>query len=225
MDLGRLGVHEEGLDLVPVAAEQGVGEGTVAPVDPRTMEVDEQPCHRVQQSVARRARAGGHAHEQATVLDGVRQVLGHEDRRVALRGGRQSDRRDRWKAQTLEVPEDIELGGRDAQRFLLERVGPSIADHEAHEMARGTHRQVAEAHGPKAPIRRVRPGLEGALPGQVQEFCGALAQAQTRERRGGQGSRRTVWLRGLGQSRFRRYAATLASYPTASYRWRASGRW
>ena len=51
VDLAGLGIDEERLDLVAVAAEQRVRERAVAPEHARPMEVDEQPRHRVEQPV------------------------------------------------------------------------------------------------------------------------------------------------------------------------------
>ena len=84
MDLARLGIHEERLDLVAVTAEQRVRERAVAPVHAGPMEIDEQPRHGVEQPVAIRARAQREAQQQAPVLDRVREVFGREDGRVAL---------------------------------------------------------------------------------------------------------------------------------------------
>ena len=68
VDLAGLGIDEERLDLVAVAAEQGIGQRAVAPEDTGAMEVDEQPGHRVEQPAAVRARAQREAHEQPPVL-------------------------------------------------------------------------------------------------------------------------------------------------------------
>ena len=57
MDLARLGVDEERLDLVAVAAEERVRERAVAPVHAGPMEIDEQPRHGVEEPVAIWARA------------------------------------------------------------------------------------------------------------------------------------------------------------------------
>ena len=84
MDLARLGVHEVGLDAVAVPPEQGVGEGAVAPEDAAAVEIDEERGHRVQEPVAIRAGAQREAHQQAPVLDRVRQVFGDEDGRPPL---------------------------------------------------------------------------------------------------------------------------------------------
>ena len=85
MDLAGLGVDEERLDLVAVAAEERVRERAIAPVHAGPMEIDEQPRHGVEEPVAIRARAQREAQQQAPVLDRVREVLGREDGRVALR--------------------------------------------------------------------------------------------------------------------------------------------
>ena len=113
MDLAGLGVDEEGLDLVAVAPEQGVGERAVAPEDAGPVEVDEQPGHRVEQPVAVRPGTEREAHQQAAVLDRELEVLGHEDRAVAVGRRGQADRLDRRQAERLEVAEDVELGGGD----------------------------------------------------------------------------------------------------------------
>ena len=84
MDLARLGVDEERLDLVAVAAEERVRERAIAPVHAGPMEIDEQPRHGVEEPIAIRARAQREAQQQAPVLDRVREVFGREDGRVAL---------------------------------------------------------------------------------------------------------------------------------------------
>ena len=86
VDLARLGVDEEGLDLVAVTTEERVGERAIAPEHAGSVEVHEQPRHRVEQPVAVRPRAEREAHEQAAVLDRELQVLGHEDGRCLAPG-------------------------------------------------------------------------------------------------------------------------------------------
>ncbi len=77
VDLARLGVDEERLDLVAVAPEQRVRQRAVAPEHAGPVEVDEQPRHRVEQPVAVRPGPEREAHQQAAVLDREREVLGH----------------------------------------------------------------------------------------------------------------------------------------------------
>ena len=73
------------------------------------MEVDEQPGHRVEQPVAVRPGTEREAHQQAPVLDREVEVLGDEDRRVAVRRLGEADRPDRRQAEGLEVAQDLEL--------------------------------------------------------------------------------------------------------------------
>jgi len=63
VDLARLGIHEEGLDPVAVAAEQGVGQRAVAPEHARSMEVHEQPRHGIQQPVTIRSGTERETHQ------------------------------------------------------------------------------------------------------------------------------------------------------------------
>ena len=103
VDLARLGVDEEGLDLVAVTTEERVGERAIAPEHAGSMEVHQEPRHRVEQPVAVRPRAEREPHEQAAVLDGELQVFGHDDGRLPLRGRREPDGRHGRQALRLEV--------------------------------------------------------------------------------------------------------------------------
>jgi hypothetical protein len=101
------------------------------------------------------------------------------------------------------VAKDLVLGLRDTEGFLLQGVGTAVGDEEPDEMAGGTDGQVTELQ------RLRRPRLEGPIPRKVEQGAGAVAQPELRERTG-------EWW--LGQSFLRRYAATVASYPSDSYR-------
>ena len=84
----------------------------------------------------------------------------------------------------------------DFERLLLQRVDRAVRDEEPDQVARGTNRQRAEDE------LLVRPFCERALPGQIEQRRGVLAQAESWER----GRER-----GVGQSFFRRYVVTPAS--------------
>ena len=97
----------------------------------------------------------------------------------------------------LQAAQHEELRLRHAQRFFLEGVGAAVDDEEADQVTGRPDGQLAELE------RLGRPVRECPIPRQVEQGAGAVAQAETRERR----PRR----RGVGQSFFRRYAATDAS--------------
>ena len=52
MDLARLGVHEMCLQGLPVAQQERVGEGAVAPVDAPAMQLHQQARHGVEEALA-----------------------------------------------------------------------------------------------------------------------------------------------------------------------------
>jgi hypothetical protein len=79
------------------------------------------------------------------------------------------------------VPQHVELGIGDAERLLLEREGQAVDDEEADQVARRPDGQVAELE------RLGRPRSEWLLPGQVEQACATVAQAQLRETRNGAG--------------------------------------
>jgi hypothetical protein len=99
------------------------------------MQLHEETGHGVEQSVAHRGRPGWEPGEKPPVLEGARQIGGHEGRGVAFRGGGEADRRDRWELAILEVAKDIELRLGDPQRFLLESDHAPIGREEPNEMA------------------------------------------------------------------------------------------
>ena len=66
----------------------------------------------------------------------------------------------------------------DAERLLLERVGPPVGDEEADQVARRPDRQVLELQRPPPTSR-----LQRQLPGQVEQRPGAVAEPQPREGR------------------------------------------
>ena len=176
VDLGRLGVHEVGLDRVAVPPEQRVGERAVAPVDAAAMEVDEEQRHRVQQPVAVRRRDLAEAHQQAPVLHRVAQVLGHEDRVAALGARREAEGAHRRQARLLEVAQDLELGLGDVLGELLERVHEPVGDEEPDEVPRRPDRQLAERVAGRLPL------LERQLPRQVEQARDLVAEAEPGER-------------------------------------------
>ena len=95
VDLARLGVHEVGLQALPVAHQQRVGERAVAPEEARAVELHEQAGHGVQQLVAVASRALRQAHEEAPELEGARQVAGQDDGRLVAGPRHQPSRRAR----------------------------------------------------------------------------------------------------------------------------------
>ena len=202
VDLARLGIDEEGLDLVAVAPEQRVRERAVAPEHAGPVEVDEQPRHRVEQPVAVRARArAGSASAGAGTGSSTRGTRsrgwptsrsGASARPTAVTAGRPSA--SRWRSTSNSA-----VG--DAERLLLERVGPC-------RRRRGTGRGGATGRpgsSRNCERRRTTTSAERPLPGQVE---------QRRRRRRAAGAAGTgAWRRRgrLGQSFLRRYAATVAS--------------
>jgi hypothetical protein len=128
------------------------------------------------------------------------EVFGDEDRGFALwrfgdadcLHGRQPDR--------LEVAKYGELACSDVERELLQGVLVVVDDEEPDEVARRPDRQLLEVELVRPPVR------ERQLPRQVEEPIAGFAQPQTRKRCE---IRRVA--REVGQSRFRRYAVTLAS--------------
>jgi len=148
------------------------------------VEVDEEPGHGVEESVAGRVRPRREAGQKAPVLEGVGEVAGNEDGRLALRRFGQADRFDGRELELLEVAEDIELAARDLERLLLQGEEAPIDDEEADEVARGADGQDPEAE----PVGR--PGGEGELPGEVEEGGRRGAEAEARKvRRGGRPAR------------------------------------
>ncbi len=168
---------------------KGVGEGAVAPEDARPVEVDEDRGHRVKEPLAIWPWSQREAHEQAPVLDGVREVLGDQDGPIEIRILGQAHGENRREATGPETSQDIELGGRDSPRLFLERERLTVRDEEPDEMTRRADRQVAKGQR----IRRLL--SERAAPGQIEQSGSPVAQTQPRERR-----RRKP----LGQSFFRR---------------------
>ena len=148
------------------------------------MEVDQERSHRVEQAIAVRPWPEREAHQETAILDRIREVLGHEDRGVAIDRVGQADRRHRRQPGDLEVSEYVELRRGDAARLLLERVGVAVEDEEADEVAGRPDRQVPEAEGRRRPLR------ERQLPRQLEQPRATLAQPQPREpggmRSGGQ---------------------------------------
>ena len=74
VDLARLGVHEVGLQALAVAHEQRVGQRAVTPEEAQAVELDEEAGHGVEELVAIAPLALGQAHEEASELEGARQV-------------------------------------------------------------------------------------------------------------------------------------------------------
>jgi hypothetical protein len=94
------------------------------------------------------------------------------------------------------MAEHSELALGYAERLLLERIDRSVDDEEADEVAGRPDRQRPEVVALVGPVR------ERAVPGQVQQRRGVLAEPQLRKGRTD---------RGVGQMRFRRYVVTVAS--------------
>jgi hypothetical protein len=82
VDLAGLGVDQPGLQDLPVAREQCVGQRAVAPEHAVAVQVDQQARHRVEQPLAMGGQIRGHAHQEAAVLPGPFEVPRDEDRRV-----------------------------------------------------------------------------------------------------------------------------------------------
>jgi hypothetical protein len=128
------------------------------------------------------------------------EVLGDEDGGVALGCFGYPDRLDRRQPDRLEVAQDGELPRADVTRQLLQRVLAIVDDEEADEVARRPDGQLLEVELVRSPLG------ERELPRQVEEPVAGFAKAKAREPRQ---ERRVA--REVGQSRFRRYAVTLAS--------------
>ena len=153
------------------------------------MEVDEERGHRVKEPLTIWPWSQREAHEQAPVLDGVRQVLGDQDGPIEIRILGQAHGENRREAAGLETSQDIELGGRDSPRLFLERERLTVRHEEPDEMTRRADRQVTKGQGIRRPLS------ERAAPGQVEQSGSTVAETQPRECR-----RREF----LGQSFFRR---------------------
>jgi hypothetical protein len=94
------------------------------------------------------------------------------------------------------MAEHRELALGHAEWLLLERVDRAVDDEEADEVTRGPDRQRPEVVALVGPLR------ERAVPGQIQQRRGVLAEPQLGKGRAD---------RGVGQMRFRRYVVTVAS--------------
>jgi hypothetical protein len=76
------------------------------------------------------------------------------------------------------MAQDIEFGGRDPERLLLQGIRPLVDDEEPDEVARRADRELTE-------LQRIwRPRLEGPIPRQIQQRSGAVSEPEPRERRG-----------------------------------------
>ena len=162
MHLARFRVHEERLDSVAVTPEERVRERAVAPEHATAVQVDEQPCHRVEESCPVHARTEREPCEQPSELEGVPEVLGDEDRAAPAPVLRDSHREDRGQPDPLEVGEDgvFALGGQDRQ--FLERDQRAIDLQEPDEVTRGANVERPEGE-------RVRPVGQRQLPRQIEQ--------------------------------------------------------
>jgi hypothetical protein len=123
----------------------------------------------------------------------VGEVLGDEDRRVALGRFGDADRLDRRQSDRLEMPKDVELPRSDVTRKLLQGVLPVVDDEESDEVSRRPDRQLLEVELVRSPLR------ERELPRQVEQPVPLFAKAKPGEsRQEGRVARQ------VGQSRFRR---------------------
>jgi hypothetical protein len=189
VDLARLGVDKVCLDPVAVPSKQGVGEGAVAPKDPATMEVYQERSHRIEQPLTVWPRTEWEAHQQAPVLDRIREVLGGEDRLVAYLLLGQADRGHRRETGQLEATKDLELLLGDASRLLLECERAPVHDDEANQVTRGPDRQVAKRVGARGPCR------EWLLPREVKQARADVPEAELREAGGGLLARQSFFRR------------------------------
>ena len=194
VDLARLRVDEERLDLVAVATEQRVRQRAVAPEHAGPMEVDEQPRHRVEQPIAIRPRPSGNRMSRRRYwIENSRYSV---TRMAVSRSGAPASPTGvtagsafvrRWRSTANSV-----VG--DPERLFLERVGPPAARQEPDEVARRSDGQLAEAHPGERPVLVRVPLGQRQLPGQVQQFRRSGAQAEARE---------AGWRRGGGRGRAR----------------------
>jgi hypothetical protein len=115
--LRGLRVHQPGLQQLPVAGEQGVGQRAVAPEDPVPVQVDQEADHGVEQPGTVAGTVGGQPHEQAAELPGPVQVAGDEHPVVVT--GLQGEPRSVHGGQALglERPEHRVLVQRDPLRL------------------------------------------------------------------------------------------------------------
>jgi hypothetical protein len=123
----------------------------------------------------------------------VDEVLGDEDRRIALGRFGDADRLDRRQPDRLEMAKDGELPRPDVTRKLLKGVLAVVDDEESDEVSRRADGQLLEVELVRSPFR------ERELPRQIEQPIALFAKAKTREpRQEGRVARQ------VGQSRFRR---------------------
>jgi hypothetical protein len=108
----------------------------------------------------------------------------------------QPDRGDRGQLGSLKPAENVVLVPSDLERLLLQGVeGPAIED-KPNQVARGADRQLPEFSPALGPL------TERQVPGQTEQPGSRRPQTEMREAGGPDR---------LDQSRFRRYAVTVAS--------------
>jgi hypothetical protein len=150
------------------------------------VEVDEEPGHRVEETVAVRPRSEREPGEEASELERMGEVLGDEDGRIVAPPVGDPDGPDRGQPGDLELAEDAVLPLGDPARLLLERVDGPLEGQEADEMA-------GRADGDLPEAERCGPPGERELPRKVEEGSGP-PQAQ----RGRVTERlRSRWLSGM----------------------------
>ena len=171
MDLAGLAVDEIGLQPLPVAHEQGVGQRAISPEEAHAVEVDQQAGHGIEELVPIAVLALGEAHEQATELEGASQVPRQDDGAVIARARDQPAGLDRGGAASFQLSQHVVFLLPDQQGQLLERDDGALHDGESHHVAAGTHRQVDELEVPRGPP------LQGPIPGHLHQRLVAVAEA------------------------------------------------
>ena len=172
VDLGRLGVHQVGLEGLAVTDQQRVGQRAVAPVDAAPVQLDEEAGHGVEQAIALGHGPLAQPDEEAAVLEGPGQEAGDQDGGVIARTLRQADGPDGRELAVLEGPQGLVLAPCRPQGQLLDGQDLAIDGAEPDEVAAGAHRQDHERH-----VRFVPRG-QRAVPGQGQQLRTGADQPQ-----------------------------------------------
>ena len=166
MDLARLGIHEVGLQALPVPHQQRVGERAVTPEEAGSMELHEQAGHGIEQLVAVAPLALGQAHEEPAELERACQVVRGDDGRLVPAPGHQPARPDGRRTARLQLVHDVVLSLADLDGQLLEREDAVVDHEEANDVPAGAHGQVHELEVvPRPPLQRLVPGQLEAVPG------------------------------------------------------------
>ena len=156
--LGRLSVHEVGLQSIPVALQERVRERAVAPPDTVPVQVNEENRERIEESprkLPRRCRTRGA--EEAAVLDAAAQIVG-DDEAFAIAAINSADRRDGRHSCRLKAAENRKLALHQWRGEFLNGEQATSDAHEAHQVARWAHFEGHQLDlGARPVAQRLRP--------------------------------------------------------------------